>query len=99
MEISIRYIFVKLQAIFPITFTLLYFIGDTDSKLNENIVIKDRVSILTGTCIAIFYIYKFIKEIAKTDELEVIKEDIKKLSYRVEELENDIRRSQLPPAS
>jgi hypothetical protein len=77
MEISLRYIFIKLDAILPFAFAMIYFIGDANDS--QKIEIKDRVSILTGICIAIFYVYKLVKEVGKKDELENIKKRLDEL--------------------
>lgn len=57
----------------PFFLALIYLGGDVPTIHNEGINIKDRVSILTGTCIAIFYIYKLAKEIGTKDEITEIK--------------------------
>ena len=82
MEISLRYIYLKLEAIFPFFLALIYLGGDISAKTKE-ISIKDHVSILTGICIAIFYGYKLISEIGKKDA-------INDLVRRVEILESQL---------
>ena len=78
MEISLRYIIVKLEAILTFSLAMFYFIGDTTENV-QKIEIKDRVSILTGVCIAVFYVFKLFKEIGKHDEISEIKKRLDKL--------------------
>jgi len=67
----------------PFFLALIYLGGDVPIIPNEGINIKDRVSILTGTCIAIFYIYKLAKEIGKKDEIAEMKRDIEKIKEKL----------------
>ena len=83
MEISLRYIYIKLESMLPFLFALIYLGGDTPIIQSEEINIKDRVSILTGTCIAIFYVYKLAKEIGKKDEIAEMKKDIEEIKKKL----------------
>ena len=83
MEISIRWFLIKLDVILPFAFAFCYLIGDT-AKSIQKIEIKDFVSILTGVCIATFYIYKLSKEIRNNGEIKEIKK-------RLDSLENKIQ--------
>lgn len=78
MEISLRYIFVKLDSLLPFIFAMFYLIGDTAESV-QKISIKDNVSILTGICIAVFYMFKLMKEIGKKDKINELEERIVKL--------------------
>lgn len=77
----------------PFFFALIYLGADTPIIDSQKINIKDRVSILTGVCIAIFYVFKLIKEISKRDENNLIKNDIKELKEEIKLLKSC---SQLP---
>ncbi len=63
----------------PFFLALIYLGGDAPSIDGAEVNIKDRVSLLTGTCIAIFYIYKLVKEIGKKDEISEMKKDIEEI--------------------
>lgn len=66
----------------PFLFALIYLGGDATS-INQKIDIQERVSILTGTCIAIFYMYKLIKEIGKKDEIAEMRKDIDEIKKKL----------------
>lgn len=83
MEISLRYIYLKLESMLPFLFALIYLGGDVPAIIDKEINIKDRVSLLTGTCIAIFYIYKLVKEIGKKDEIAEMKKDIEEIKKKL----------------
>ena len=67
----------------PFFLALIYLGGDAPTIPSEEINIKDRVSILTGTCIAIFYVYKLAKEIGKKDEIADMKKDIEEIKKKI----------------
>lgn len=67
----------------PFLFALIYLGGDVPAIIDKEINIKDRVSLLTGTCIAIFYIYKLVKEIGKKDEIAEMKKDIEEIKKKL----------------
>lgn len=74
----------KLEAMLPTLFAMLYFIGDVASETTNIMPIKDKVSILTGISISIFYITKSYKNY-------FLKDKISELDERVEKLENTIK--------
>jgi len=81
MEISIRYFFLKLESMLPFLFAMIYFIGDTANEITEMMSIKDKISILTGISISIFYLTKSYKNY-------FLKDKISELEERIEKLEN-----------
>jgi len=83
MEISVRYILVKLESMLPFLFAMFYFVGDTAESI-QKIEIKDQVSILTGCCISIFYLTKAYK-------LYFVKDKIGELEERIVKLEDIIK--------
>ena len=78
MEISLRYIFIKLETALPFIFAMFYFVGDSAESI-QKIEIKDQVSILTGICISIFYLTKSYKLYFAKDKISELEERIKKL--------------------
>ena len=81
MEISIRYVFLKLESMLPVVFAMFYFIGDTSNEASEMMPIKDKISILTGLSISTFYLTKAYKNY-------FLKDKISELDERLENLEN-----------
>jgi hypothetical protein len=81
MEISLRYVFIKLEAILPLVFAMFYFIGDKANDI-QKIEIKDQVSILTGISISIFYLTKAYRSYYIKDKINELEERVKKLEDR-----------------
>jgi len=81
MEISIRYVFLKLESMLPFVFAMFYFIGDTANDVTGMMSIKDKISILTGISISLFYLTKAYKNY-------FLKDKISELDERIEKLEN-----------
>lgn len=80
MEISLRYVIIKLEAALHFIFAMFYFIGDS-AEVVQKTGIKDQISILTGICISIFYLTKAYKNYFLKDKIGELEERIIKLEY------------------
>lgn len=76
MEIPFRYIYLKLESMLPFLFAMFYFIGDTVNYVSATLPIKDKVSILTGISISLFYLTKAYKNYFLKDKISELEEEI-----------------------
>ena len=76
MEIPFRYIYLKLESMLPFLFAMFYFIGDTVNEVLVTLPIKDKVSILTGISISLFYLTKAYKNYYLKDKISELEEEI-----------------------
>lgn len=86
MEILNKYIILKLESMLAMLFAMFYFIGD-NTQQTDNTTIKDKISILTGVSIVIFYSVKTFKTINEKGVIDILCEKVNKLEDRVKELE------------
>lgn len=76
MEIPFRYIYLKLESMLPFLFAMFYFISDTVNDVSATLPIKDKVSILTGISISLFYLTKAYKNYYLKDKISELEEEI-----------------------
>lgn len=76
MEIPFRYIYLKLESMLPFLFAMFYFIGDNVNEVLVTVPIKDKVSILTGISISLFYLTKAYKNYYLKDKISELEEEI-----------------------
>ncbi len=90
MEISLKYIFLKLDSAITFLLAMFYLIGDTIGAIPERSV-KDGVSIWTGISIAIYYFVKTFRAFEEKTKISVISTEIETLKSRLDELEKSIK--------
>lgn len=76
MEIPFRYIYLKLESMLPFLFAMFYFICETVNEVSVTLPIKDKVSILTGISISLFYLTKAYKNYYLKDKISELEEEI-----------------------
>jgi hypothetical protein len=80
MEISLKYILVQLECLIHPIFVFIYLTQFTVTEaVKDKIVIEDRVRILTGVCISIYYIYKLILLMRTGPEMKDLDNRVSKL--------------------
>lgn len=86
MEVSFKYILLKLDSSITFLLAFFYLIGDTINVLPER-SIKDGVSIWTGVSIAIYYFVKTFKSFEEKTKISEINIEIDLLKSRLDKLE------------
>lgn len=87
MEISLKYIFLKLDSAITFIIAMLYLVGDTINTMPERTV-KDGVSIWTGISIAIYYFVKTFRSFDEKTQVSIIKNEIEEIKSRLNDLES-----------
>lgn len=90
MEISLKYIFLKLDSAITFLLAMFYLIGDTINAMPER-SIKDGVSIWTGISIAMYYFVKTFRAFEEKTKISVINSEIETIKSRLDKLEKSIQ--------
>lgn len=91
MEISFKYILIKLQLFLPVILTFLFISGGSEKKVeinNKEINIENRIRILVGVVISIHYIHKTLKYEGLFQEVSRLSEENEKIKAEIESLKN-----------
>lgn len=86
MEISLKYILLRLDSTITFLLAMFYLIGDTIGSIPERSV-KDGVSIWTGVSIAIYYFVKTFRAFEEKTKISEINIEIDLIKKRLDNLE------------
>ena len=88
MEVTLKYLVIRLDSVMSILFMIYYFGGGVVEEV-EKINISERVSILSGVCFSIYHLIKTYKIYFVKDAIADVKDEIIKINERIDSLENN----------